>query len=102
MSVLQLLGGAAVLLTTGAWLPQLARCWRTRSAADISWGYLAALSTGVALWVGYGAAVGDAMVVAANCLTLGALATLMVFKLAFVRRRVESAPSERESDRTWR
>ncbi|CAM5458926.1 SemiSWEET family sugar transporter [Leifsonia shinshuensis] len=92
MSAFQLVGGAAVLLTTGAWLPQLVRCWRTRSAADISWGYLAALSTGVALWVGYGAAVGDAMVVAANCLTLGALAILMVFKLAFGRDRAGTEP----------
>ena len=100
MSALQLVGGVAVLLTTGAWLPQLVRCWRTRSAADISWGYLASLTTGVALWVGYGATVGDAMVVAANCLTLGALATLVAFKALFGRGTTTAKTPVRESDRT--
>ena len=89
MTVLTALGGVAAVLTTGAWLPQLARCWRTRSTGDISWAYLAALGIGVALWVTYGAAIGDLVVVLANSVTLAALATLLAFKVRFSTRERE-------------
>ena len=47
MGAVTLLGAAAGILTTGAWLPQLVRCWQTRSAGDISWSYLLVLGIGV-------------------------------------------------------
>lgn len=83
MSLLTALGLVAAILTTGAWLPQLMKCWRTRSTGDISWAYLAALGAGATLWMVYGFAIHDLVVVSANGVTLGALATLVGFKLAF-------------------
>ncbi|MFF5227804.1 SemiSWEET family sugar transporter [Dactylosporangium sp. NPDC000521] len=80
MSVLGVLAG---ILTTGCWLPQLARSWRTRSVGDISWFYLLALASGVALWVAYGASQGDLPIVLTNAATGAALLTLSVMKLRY-------------------
>jgi MtN3 and saliva related transmembrane protein len=81
------LGLTAAALTTGCWFPQLLRSWRTRSTRDLSWAYLAVLGLGITLWLVYGVAVGDPVIVAANGLTLMALATLAAAKLRFDRHQ---------------
>jgi len=75
-----LLGLAAATLTTGCWLPQLIRSWRTRSAGDLSWLYLLALGSGVALWMVYGLVTSDVVIVLANAVTLAAIVMLAVIK----------------------
>jgi MtN3 and saliva related transmembrane protein len=87
-----LLGLAAATLTTGCWLPQLIRSWRTRSAGDISWLYLLALGTGIALWLVYGLVTGDAVIVLANALTLAAVGLLAAIKARPVAPRERVAP----------
>jgi MtN3 and saliva related transmembrane protein len=77
------LGLLAGMLTTGCWLPQLARSWRTRSTADFSWAYLAVLTTGVTLWLTYGIVNVDLAMIVANGTALAALITLIVFKITF-------------------
>lgn len=75
-------GLGAVLGTTGAWFPQVARTWRTKSAADFSWGYLALLATGVALWTTYGILRRDPVVIIGNSATL-----LLVSSVALVKAK---------------
>ena len=75
-----LLGLAAATLTTGCWLPQLVRSWRTRSAGDLSWLYLLALGSGIALWLAYGVLTSDFVIVLANALTLTAISLLAGIK----------------------
>lgn len=84
---IDLVGYAAAALTTLSWVPQLRRTWRTRSASDLSTGMLAAFTTGVALWLVYGLAVGAAPVIVANVVTLALSLALMAMKVAFDRRR---------------
>jgi MtN3 and saliva related transmembrane protein len=60
----------AALLTTGAFVPQTLRTWRTRSADDLAWGYLGLFGLGVGLWLMYGLVQGDPALIAANGLTL--------------------------------
>ena len=48
------IGFGAAIGTTAAWFPQLVRTWKTQSARDFSWGYLALFITGVFLWTLYG------------------------------------------------
>jgi MtN3 and saliva related transmembrane protein len=88
--LLTLVGTVAGVLTTGAWLPQLLKCWRTRSAADLSWSYLAVLGTGVALWAVYGLLSSDLVLILANVITVLALLLLVGFKVAFARTPVGS------------
>lgn len=76
------IGGLAAFGTTAAWLPQVLRTWRSRSAEDFSWSYLAMFSAGVALWLVYGILRKDGVIVAANGVTL-----LLVLTVAFVKMR---------------
>ena len=81
-SLIIAVGLGAALGTTGAWFPQVIRTWKTRKAGDFSWGYLALLATGVALWTTYGLLRSDVVVVAGNSLTL-----LLVSSVGFVKAR---------------
>jgi MtN3 and saliva related transmembrane protein len=82
-----LLGLAATAMTTGCWLPQLLRAWRTRSTGDLSWLYLAVLGIGITLWLLYGVVVGDPVIVTANALTITALTVLAIGKARFDAER---------------
>lgn len=73
-------GFGAAFGTTAAWFPQVARTWRTRSARDFSWGYLALFNMGVLLWTIYGLLRRDVIVAAANGLTL-----LLVLSVSLVK-----------------
>lgn len=77
-----IIGTAAAIGTTGAWLPQVWKTWRTRSAEDFSWGYLALFSSGVSGWLVYGLLKKDPVIVAANGVTL-----LLVVTIAWVKLR---------------
>jgi MtN3 and saliva related transmembrane protein len=79
--LVQLIGFAAGSLTTLAYVPQVVRTWRTRSARDLSLGMLIALSAGVSLWLTYGIVLGAWPIIIANALTLVLSLVLIVFKL---------------------
>ncbi|MEA2490022.1 MAG: MtN3 and saliva related transrane protein [Acidobacteriota bacterium] len=80
--IITIIGGCAAFGTTAAWLPQVVRTWRSRSAEDFSWGYLAMFSTGVALWIVYGILKKDGVIIAANAVTF-----VLVIVVAFVKMR---------------
>jgi MtN3 and saliva related transmembrane protein len=77
------LGLAAALCTTISFIPQVVKAWRTRSTGDISFGMLLLLIVGLALWLAYGAILGDLPLILANFVTLSLAAALLVFKLRF-------------------
>lgn len=83
MNSIQLLGLAAGSLTTAAFLPQVIKTWKSRSAKDLSLGMFSLFCLGVALWLTYGLIVKDIPVIAANLLTLMLASTLLFFKLRF-------------------
>lgn len=81
MNPIQVLGLIAGTLTTAAFLPQVLKTWKTRSAKDLSLGMFSLFCLGVLLWLVYGIAVKDVPVIAANLITLMLASTLLVFKL---------------------
>lgn len=83
MNVIQVLGLVAGALTTAAFLPQVIKTWKSRSAKDLSLGMFSLFCLGVAMWLIYGLAVNDIPVIAANLLTLLLASTLLFFKLKF-------------------
>src|SRR6187455_1969605 len=83
MNFIQLLGLAAGMLTTIAFLPQVIKTWKTRSAKDLSLGMFSLFCVGVAMWLAYGVLKQDIPVIAANLLTLMLASTLLFFKLRF-------------------
>lgn len=77
------LGFAAGLLTTIAFIPQLVRILRTRSARDISLPAFSTFTLGVALWTVYGVAVQQPPIILWNLVTLILSAAILVMKIRF-------------------
>ena len=83
MSYVALLGLIAGLCTTLAFVPQVLKTWRTRSARDISLGMFLIYVTGNLLWMFYGIALGDWPIILANVATLVLAGSLLYFKLRY-------------------
>src|SRR5688572_13677456 len=54
MNAIQILGLVAGALTTAAFLPQVIKTWKSRSAKDLSLGMFSLFCLGVAMWLVYG------------------------------------------------
>lgn len=80
------IGLLAALLTTTAFLPQVLKIWRTRSAEDISFATFATFTTGVGLWLLYGWFASDVPLMAANAVTLLLSGAILAMKVGFSRR----------------
>jgi MtN3 and saliva related transmembrane protein len=78
-----LLGFLAATLTTAAFVPQVIKTWRTRSAGDLSLGMLLVFTTGIVLWLAYGLALGAAPIIIGNVITLGLTGLLIALKISF-------------------
>ncbi len=77
-----LIGGLAATLTSLSYIPQIWKAWTTQETSDISYGMLAVLGSGLALWVVYGLKQGDWVIVISNIVAvslLGVLATIKAF-----------------------
>lgn len=83
ISAADLIGYAAAILTTLAFLPQLVKTWRSRSARDVSLGTFLMFTLGVALWLAYGLLLGAWPIIAANTLTLVFAGAILAMKLRF-------------------
>lgn len=84
MNATELLGLVAAALTTGSFLPQVIRLWRTRNADGVSLLTFSIFSVGVALWLAYGIMVDARPVVIANAVTL-ILASAVVVLVVRIR-----------------
>lgn len=79
------LGVLAGTLTTAAFVPQVLRTWRRRSAEDLSMATFAVFALGVALWLAYGIWLALLPVIIANAVTLVLAGMLVVMKWRFSR-----------------
>jgi MtN3 and saliva related transmembrane protein len=70
MDAVTLLGLVAAGCTTVAFLPQVVKNWRTKSAGDLSFGTFGLFTVGVVLWLVYGVMIGNAPIVFSNVVTL--------------------------------
>ena len=83
MSWISLLGSAAAICSTLAYLPQVIRTWRTRSTHDISLGMFSVMVLATALWLTYGIALHDGAIIASNSLCLVLSGIILYFKLRY-------------------
>jgi len=77
------MGLIAGLLTTMAFVPQVLKVWRTRSAEDLSTGMFIVFSSGIVLWLIYGILRRDVPIIASNAGTLLLVITILVLKSKF-------------------
>ena len=83
MNAVSLIGFVAGTLTTIAFLPQLVRIWRTKSARDISLLMYIIICTGIVLWLIYGLLINSFPVILANTVTLAIATAILVLRVRF-------------------
>ena len=76
-----LVGYAAGFLATAAFVPQVAKTFRARSARDISLGMYVLFCAGVGLWLVYGLLITSWPVVLSNFVTLVLSGSVLILKL---------------------
>ena len=81
------IGTAAALLTTLAFVPQAWHTFRTRDVSGISLGMYSAFTLGIVLWIAYGLAIGAWPVIIANIVTLLLALCILGMKIVIERRR---------------
>jgi MtN3 and saliva related transmembrane protein len=82
-------GFAAAFCTTAAFVPQLMRVLRLRSARDISLPTFLLFSIGVFLWLLYGIYTGSKPVIVSNGVTLVLSLSILILKLRYDHRALE-------------
>lgn len=90
MNTIDWIGTLAGIFTTIAFIPQVAKTWKTRSARDISLLMFLLFSSGVLLWLIYGVLLHAMPIIVANGITLTLSASMLVMKvrdLCMQRRR---------------
>lgn len=85
VSTITMIGLTAAFLTTFAYLPQVLKTFRTRSAEDISLGMLTMMSTGIVLWLVYGVFILDPPLIGANAVSLTMVGYILYAKLRYAR-----------------
>jgi len=85
----ELLGFVAAFCTTAAFVPQLVRVLRLRSARDVSLPTFVMFSVGVFLWLLYGFYIGSKPVIASNGVTLVLSVSILIMKLRYGRDAME-------------
>jgi len=91
------IGMAAGVLTTVAFVPQLVRILRTRSAYDVSWLMFCILAIGSTLWLWYGVSLGSLPLVVTNLVTLTLQLAIFFLKIRYgraTRNAADLAPRE--------
>jgi MtN3 and saliva related transmembrane protein len=77
------IGLIAGVLTTLAFLPQLTKTWKSKSAKDMSLVMLITFTTGVVLWLIYGILIQATPIILANVVTLMLAAAILALKIRY-------------------
>ena len=83
METTALVGFAAGFLTTIAFVPQVLKIWRSKSAADVSLATFLAFTLGVGLWLLFGILQKEPPIIVWNGVTLVLAAAILAMKFRF-------------------
>jgi MtN3 and saliva related transmembrane protein len=81
----ELIGFLAAMLTTGSFIPQVWKIWKTKSTRDLSWAMTMMFTVGVGLWLVYGLMTGSPPIIAANAVSFS-----LWLAIAFMKWRFET------------
>jgi MtN3 and saliva related transmembrane protein len=76
-------GTCAALLTSFSFVPQVRKIWRRRSVSDVSHITMYQLTIGNTLWLVYGIARRDAVIIGANVIAISILIVCLVLYYRF-------------------
>ena len=83
MEMTSLVGFAAGFLTTIAFIPQVVKIWRSKSADDVSLATFLAFTVGVGLWLTFGILQKEPPIILWNGVTLVLAGAILAMKLKF-------------------
>jgi len=83
MNSTELIGYAAAVLTTIAFVPQVLHTWRMRSGRGISLAMYSTFTDEIALWLAYGILLGAWPIIVANVVTLTLALSILVLKIRY-------------------
>ena len=78
-----IIGMAAAILTTVAYVPQAIKSIRLKSTGDISLIMYIAMNAGILLWLAYGIAISNLPVILANSVTIIFTGTILFIKIRY-------------------
>ena len=79
----EIIGLIAAVLTTAAYVPQVYKTWKTKSAGNISLTMYIAMFIGILLWLIYGIHLNSLAMILANSVTAILTLIILIFKLRF-------------------
>ncbi len=85
ITTIELIGMLAAVLTTVAFVPQIMKVWKSKSAAGLSLTMYLIFFTGIVLWLIYGFMISSLSMILANIVT-GLLTLFIIFFILSKRR----------------
>lgn len=79
----ELIGLIAAILTTSAYVPQVYKTWKTKSAGNISLTMYIAMFSGIILWLIYGIHLNSFAMIVANIVTAILTLIILIFKVRY-------------------
>ena len=83
MDTAQLVGFVAGFLTTIAFIPQVLKIWKSKSAKDVSLRTYSALTIGLSLWLIYGVLLVEPAIILWNAVTLVLATAILLMKIRY-------------------
>lgn len=83
VEITEIIGLVAGLLTTVAFVPQVIKTWKSKSARDLSLVMFSLFCLGVFLWTIYGIMINQLPIILWNIITLILASVILFFKIKF-------------------
>ena len=87
LNYIEFFGFAAALLTTIAFLPQLYKTWKTKSADDVSLIMLILFIIGLICWIIYGLKINSIPILVANIITFIFNFSILILKITYSKNK---------------
>ncbi len=87
MNYIDFFGLLAALLTTIAFLPQLYKTWKTKSADDVSLFMLILFIIGLFCWIIYGLKINSIPILVANIITFIFNFSILILKITYSKKK---------------
>ena len=87
VNYINLFGFSAALLTTIAFLPQLYKTWKTKSADDVSLTMLISFMIGLICWIIYGLKINSIPILISNIITFIFNFSILILKITYSKNK---------------
>ena len=77
------LGLAAGACTTGSFIPQVVKSWKTKETKDLSLAMVMLVVIGISMWLTYGILTKDLPIILANAVSLMLTIIMLVIKIRY-------------------